>query len=377
MKILQINASYKPAYIYGGPTMSVSQLSEALIKAGCVVQVYTTTANGPNELPVVANNPVMVDTVPVNYFNRITKDHSHFSPGLLKAVWRTAKRFDAIHIHAWWNIPSVLACLIAVMRGVPVIVSPRGTLSKYSFHNKHSYIKISIHYLLTRPLLKKSYIHATSSHEKERLEEVIKPKQAFVIPNFVKLPAEIPFKNRQYDGLLKLLFFSRIEEKKGLDVLINALKAVTVPYHLTIAGSGEAAYINSLKSLAQLQNLDKHISWIGFQSDNKFAIFANHDLLVLPSYDENFGNVIIESLYAGTTVLISDGVGLAAYVQLHNFGYVCRTDPVSIAECINNINPETLSDIKKRAPAIIRRDFNEKMLITKYTDMYNEIITNG
>ncbi|HTE01349.1 MAG TPA: hypothetical protein VK668_18815, partial [Mucilaginibacter sp.] len=82
MKILQVNASYKPAYVYGGPTMSVSKLSEQMVKAGCIVEVFTTTANGPVELPVVPDKQTNIDGVPVTYFKRLTKDHSHFSPAL-------------------------------------------------------------------------------------------------------------------------------------------------------------------------------------------------------------------------------------------------------------------------------------------------------
>jgi len=43
MKIIQVTASYKPAYVYGGPTMSVSKLSEELVKVGTDLEVICTT----------------------------------------------------------------------------------------------------------------------------------------------------------------------------------------------------------------------------------------------------------------------------------------------------------------------------------------------
>jgi hypothetical protein len=112
--------------------MSVSQLSEQLIKAGQLITVFTTTANGPTELDVPLGQQVMIDGVPVFYFKRITKDHSHLSPSLLKAVWKQVKNFDVVHVHAWWNLVSVLSCFVAIIRGVPVIVSPKGHF-KYLF----------------------------------------------------------------------------------------------------------------------------------------------------------------------------------------------------------------------------------------------------
>lgn len=376
MKILQINASYKPAYIYGGPTMSVSKLSEELAKAGCEVHVYTTTANGADELPITPNTKKSVDGVEVIYFKRITKDHSHFSPALLKALWRNAKRYDAIHIHAWWNLVSMLSALVGQIKKVPVIVSPRGTLSDYSFGYKNSLFKKLFHNILGKPLLNNSFIHTTSPAEQQSIQQIINPRGIFDIPNFVKISSSA--KTKTTDGpMLKLLFFSRIDEKKGLDILLHALALLKTPYHLTIAGDGNDTYIDILKNIAHYNNTGQYVSWIGFQQDNKFEILADHDLLVLPSHNENFGNVVIESLSAGTPVLISEGVGLADYVAENNLGWICQTKPESVANAINDIalnQKNKLQQISTTAPAIIHADFDDDRLARRYIDMYRQII---
>jgi len=377
LRILQINASYKPAYIYGGPTMTVSKLSEELVNAGCSVEVFTTTANGKVELNVPAGKPMLVDGVKVTYFKRLTKDHSHYSPALLKAVWKNAKNYDVIHIHAWWNLVSVLSCLAAVIKNVPVLLSPRGTLSGYSFTNKSALLKKMLHYGLGTYLLKRSHLHATSKAEADSLLQIIKPKSINIIPNFVKLASEdYPDMNEQKE-VFKLLFFSRIEHKKGLDILIKALAELSIPYTLTIAGDGDIAYMEELKKLAYENGSSKHIYWIGFQNENKFDVLHEHHLMVLPSHNENFGNVVIESLSVGTPVLISKGVGLADYVIKNNLGWVCDADPETISNTINDIflhKQSSLKMIGKNAPAMIRNDFNEERLTKKYMDLYQQII---
>jgi len=63
LKIIQICAAYKPAFVYGGPTMSVAKLAEALTKAGEDVTVLTTTANGKVELEVAIGEETLVDGV--------------------------------------------------------------------------------------------------------------------------------------------------------------------------------------------------------------------------------------------------------------------------------------------------------------------------
>jgi len=355
--------------------MSVSMLAEQLVKAGIIVNVFTTTANGTTELPVQINEPVLIDGVTIIYFKRITKDHTHFSPSLLMHLWRNAKSYNVIHIHAWWNLVSVLSCLIAVKRNVPVILSPRGTLSNYSFHNKNNKVKGLIHSYLGKSLLKKCFIHTTSVNELSAIKKIVQPKGFFNIPNFIRLADVKPINVSSDDNILKLIFLSRIEEKKGLNILLEALNEVTIPFHLTIAGDGDELYINQLKSKTP-SHIAGQITWAGFYTDKKFELLQQHDLLILPSHDENFGNVVIESLSVGTAVLISDQVGLADYVKENDLGWICQTNASSVSSAINIIsnNRMELERIRKVAPAKIIADFDNASLVKKYIDMYNQVI---
>jgi len=380
LKILQVNASYKPAYIYGGPTMSVSKLSEELVKAGCTVEVFTTTANGLTELQVITVLPQDIDGVKVRYFKRLTKDHSHFSPGLLAFLWKEVRSFDVVHIHAWWNLVSMFACFIAVLRRVPVVLSPRGTLSSYSFKNRHVALKKAFHILICRPLLSYCFLHTTSEREQAAMAALLKPKGIYTIYNFVKMPRIAPIPaakplKPQENNMFRLLFFSRIEQKKGLELLFAALADTTLPFRLTIAGGGDEKYIAMLKKLTNDYKIDHQIDWAGFKDGDKFDLMAAHHLLILPSYDENFGNVVIESLAVGTAVLISREVGLATYIESRQFGWICNANSLSIKNSLTEIynNPEKLNTIRKLAPSGIRNDFEETTLVKQYYKMYKQI----
>jgi glycosyltransferase involved in cell wall biosynthesis len=172
---------------------------------------------------------------------------------------------------------------------------------------------------------------------------------------------------------IKLIFFSRIEEKKGLDILLNALAMVNTPYCLTVAGNGNEAYVNSLKSLAVTNGIADKVTWAGFINDDKFEVLQQHDLFILPSYDENFGNAVIESLSVGTPVLISAEVGLSDYVCDNKLGWLCKTSAGSVAKTITRIaaEPDELLRIRQQAPNIIYNDFSAGSLAEKYIRLYN------
>lgn len=398
--------------------MSVAKLCEALVGAEpehkVEIEVFTTTANGASELKIDTKNTVLVDGVTVKYFRRLTKDHTHFSPALLwslrkeilsdrkqrivnkeqgvtKNKKRKTKNDLIIHIHAWWNLVSVLSCVVAKWYKIPVLLSPRGMLTAYTLGNRNSVSKRLIHFLVGKSLLGYCHMHATSEKEKEDILAVIKPKSIAVIPNLVELEkvrspsSEVPSREESSmsneisaatNETFKLVFLSRIEEKKGLDLLFNALANTNVNWFLSIAGSGDETYVNSLKLKAESLALNNKISWLGqVDKKDKFGLLAKHDLLILTSYNENFANVVIESLSVGTPVLISKEVGLYDYVTNNDLGWITALNVDAIKQQLINAfeAKEKRGLIKSVAPQIIQADFNDKKLVESYLELYQKI----
>ena len=387
--IFQITPAYKPAYFYGGPTLSVSKLCEELHKTQLQVKVLTTTANGITELPVSTNMPNKVAQVDVYYFKRITKDHTHFSPSLifnLIKMIRENKRNHpgqlVVHIHSWWNTIAILSCLTSLLYKVPVVLSPRGMLTPYTWSNRNSFYKKLIHKLLGKHLLKQCLIHATTEKERKDIAKITRSfKEILVIPNLVKYPAlDHPVQSHNKSSQnFRLLFLSRIEEKKGLEILLVALYELKINWQLTIAGQGESSYVSKLKNLCRQLKIEKQITWLGeVNNTKKYEVYRNHDLLILPSHNENFGNVVIESLSVGTPVMISTEVGLAPYVLKNNLGWVTELHSQKMAATIMQVAGEYAkrARIRKEGPKVIRKDYTEKVLVTKYTAMYHQLLDN-
>lgn len=376
MKILHIIPTYKPAYIYGGPIFSVSLLCENLAKAGHEVLMLTTTANGPNDLDVPKGIVQDVDGVPTIYYHRYTKDHSHLSPGLIWHLFRACRRYDAVHIHSWWNIP-VICCVVACwLRGVRPVLSPRGMLSGFTFGKNNSSAKGMFHRTVGKFLLGKTRLHLTSEAEKAETAGI--GNDSFVLPNFIQTaPKALPHRPRQP---FTVAFLSRIHPKKNLEGLIGALAALPFDCKLHIAGMGETGYIDQLKKLAAEKGVAGKIEWAGeLYDEEKFRFYAEADLFVLPSFNENFANVVIEVLSTGTPVLVSEEVGLAKYVLENSLGWTCGTDPQSIAKQLEAVanDQAALATIRQKAPGVIARDFSPKTLTEQYVKAYQATQQNA
>lgn len=377
MKILFITPAYKPAYGYGGPTISVSELAEALVKIGHDVTVYTTTANGETELDVVTGYATELNGVEVYYFKRITGDHTHVSPALWRKLWKTEKEFDVIHLQSWWSFLIIGAALICRLKRRSFILSPRGMLGRYSFKNQHNFSKKIIHSLVGKSLLKRSLLHATTMLEWKDCMQVYKSWKGFILPNLVNLPSVRYHHSEEKFPGFTIGFLSRIDPKKGIELMFNALSEVNFNYRLRIAGWGDEKYIDTLKLLASQLNISDRIEWCGWiNGESKFRFMNELDLFVLTSYNENFAIAVTESLAMGTAVLVSENVGLADYVKEKKLGFVCKAEVPAIKRELNKIyaNRNDLIRIKNDAPEIISEDFDKRYLARKYVSAYKDIL---
>lgn len=381
MTIIHISPSYKPAFIYGGTTVSISKLCEGLCALGHHIQVLTTTANGMVELDVSKNKISLVEGVKILYCSRLSKDPAHFSIVLLRQLYRIIKNESPIvlHIHSWWNFPSILSLLMARMFKVPTLLSPRGMLTPYSFSKSNVLLKKGFHLLIGKRLLNYPHFHATSLQEQRDISATTNRKNISVIPNLIYIPRDIHSRSATTGSsdCFHLLFLSRIDEKKGLELLFHAVKNLPFRWQLSIAGTGSMKYTTQLQQLADRLKINASLNWIGqVDHSKKYQYLAGHDLLVLPSHNENFGNVVLESLLSGTPVLVSEEVGLSEYIKETKLGWVTPLNQKSLVHNLTEAwqQADKRHHIKHTAPWRVQKDFNEMQLIHQYIQLYKELV---
>lgn len=370
MKILVIIPSYKPAYTYGGPIRAVSALSEVLAKSGHDVSVYTTSANGADELDVITGKEYIVDGVKVTYFPRMTKGHSTLSPQLLSAFYINASKFNIIHIQSWWNLISVPVAWICIKKDILPVISPRGTLTNFTFTHNRVFVKKWLHSFIGKSLLEKSVLLFSSTREKEEAKKYITPKFDYIIPNLLELPSK-RYGNYREEEYLKVIYLGRIDPAKNIELLLEVFQSIIdTPMHLQIVGAGDQAYTRELKEKScDLSSLE----WLGsVDGEEKYKLLAEADVLVLPSHTENFGNVVLESLSQGTPVMVSENVGAKDYVLNNNLGWVVSGGVKNWKAAFRTVwlEREKNTSIRQRAFDCIRRDYLEKNQEQAYIEIY-------
>ena len=109
----------------------------------------------------------------------------------------------------------------------------------------------------------------------------------------------------------QILFLGRINPIKNIHSLFDILVDIDDVKYI-IAGEAnlkdEIKYLEFLKNEVIKFGLENKVVFLGkISGKNKFKLISSSKCLVLPSYSENFGNVVLESLSQATPVIASLG----------------------------------------------------------------------
>ncbi len=371
MKILQIVPSV--SLVYGGPSQMVLGLSAALGRAGATVTLLTTDANGdmgqaPLDVPL--ETPIDQDGYQIMYFRCAPFRRYKFSTRLLQWLSQHAHEYDVAHIHALFSPISSMAATIARHQGLPYVLRPLGTLDPADLQKKRQLKQLYAAMLEKPNLAGAAAVHFTTAQEAKISERFGVVTKDWVFPLGVMLPEtqNTTLRDRHQIPADRpiVLFMSRIDRKKGLDLLIPALERLVSEgksFEFVLAGGNpqEPEYEAAIKRQIAASSIADRTQVVGFVSGgDKTAWLKTADISVLPSYYENFGIAVAEAMAVGTPVVISDQVHIWEDVQQAEAGWVCQCNVESLTASLR----ESLKDAVERQYRGIKA---QQLTLAKYS----------
>lgn len=234
----------------------------------------------------------------------------------------------------------------AKSKGIPIIYSfrdyyyicPKNYMlndKNEVIHQHESALECILHHQPKRNILFDTLLYLKQSHHKsiikKYLDYFLTPSEnltQFVSNHFQKEGKTLPNpilieqnQNSKTDGNY-ILFVGRLVPEKGVLTLLKAFQNITKQFpneELWIVGEG--SQLEELQNFAENNEL-KNVLFLGNKSREELQdIYANSKFSVVPSeYLEAYGNVILESLAFGKTVITSDLVGIKNEIEQHNVG---------------------------------------------------------
>jgi len=388
-KILQIIPCYYPAHRYGGPVKSVHEMGRKLVDMGVDVTVFTTNADGPENLDVPVGTQVTINGVKVFYFP-VEKPRSYFrSPKLAQALQERLREFDLVHINWLYVYTTMVAARECLRQKVPYVISPRGMLDPNAIA-LHGTLKKKLYLNLIerKHLYGAAAVHFTSTGERDQAIGAGWQVNPMVVPNSVDLseyPSTLdsrPFLSLfpDLDGKKIVLFLGRMNYIKGLDLLTKAWPLVVkaVPNaHLVLAGPDDDGYAEKVKCWLAEGGVESSATFTGMLlGENKLAALAASDVFVASSYLESFGMAIIEAMACERPVVITDRVNICREVEQARAGIVTPCDPTRIAEALIMVlkNPEVGKEMGLKGRKFVEQNFTWDKAAREMTHVYEDIL---
>lgn len=339
----------------GGPPVVVDRWAVELQRLGCEVTVLSTDAYSDGELDWLDEYR---QRYPITVCSKLGPKGFGYSTSLKSIFRKLLPQQDIVHVHNLWGYTNQLAGRICPRAGVPFVVSSHGMLDPNSMSRKRwkkSLYAAACEWPVLRRATAMIYTHA----EEERLarETCHGLPTGHVVPLGTEEP---PSADRgalrekffdQYPDLRSrrlVVFLGRLHSKKGLDLLLPAMKSVSEQFAdvtLVLAGPGEADYVESLRrQVESLGTGDSTVLTGALHGEMKWMALAAAELFVLPSYQENFAIAVAEAMRIGTPVVCSRRVNIWSDIVSAGAAVDCELTTVSVADRIL----ELLADKQRR-----------------------------
>jgi glycosyltransferase involved in cell wall biosynthesis len=359
MRILHVLPGFAPALRWGGPIHAAIEMTQEQARQGHAVTVFTTNSDVYETIDVPINRPIMVNGVQVYYWAVTRPTPVTFSVSLGYALQHSVSRFDILHLHMIFTWPTSVAAYWARRRKIPYIIRPAGSLDPIALTKSYerrlratkSRIKKWLYFrtLGLAELNNAAALHFTTEIERDTARALGIRAPSIVIPLGVPSisvkdcsPSTVLSETcPAFRGKTILLFLSRLDPVKGLDILLLALGQLArerEDFALVVAGEGSEQYKNEMVALADKCGIARHVCFYGSVFDTaKWQILSEADIFVLTSYHENFGLAVAEALTAGLPVVISKNVNIADEVRAARAGIVVDCCPNNVRNALETL----------------------------------------
>lgn len=352
----------------GGMNVYVRELATDLARRGIEVDVFTRWREpGDPRIQEIASGArvIHIESGPIGYLPKAAVYHrlDEFSAELQRHVDAEGSRYDVIHAHYW--LSAEVAARLAPRWGVPVIqmFHTLGLVKREVMDEDvdgESEIRIAVE---RRSIRDSAAIVAASDIEADELSTLYGAHDSTVavIPCGVDPTVFRPMRQadaRETTGRDQcerlVLFVGRIEQIKGIDVLLRALALLfqrrpdlrPETCLLVIGGAldadpdeAETDKVDQLRRLVREHGLERNVDFVGSRDQPALArYYAAADVCAVPSLTESFGLVALEAMACGTPVVATRVGGMQTVVEDGESGLLVPPgDHAALAEAIARV----------------------------------------
>jgi glycosyltransferase involved in cell wall biosynthesis len=279
-----------------------------------------------------------------------------------------------VHDHGLWLPSNLATSTVARQLDCRYIVSPHGMLQPQAM--AYASLKKRLAWLLyeKRRLQKAAALHVTSNIEAQSVARQLPSANLIQVPIGISLP-QIPPRDRPRRQ--DVIYLGRLSPIKGISMLIKAWQlAKQAGWHLRLVGPCDPAYLQQLRDEVAQLNVGDSVSFDGplYGVDKQTLLLESH-VLVLPSFSENFGMVVVEALAHGLPVITTNRTPWLSIPQ-KGCGWIVQPEASRLAEAIRSAMSTSANDAERMGACgriWMKEDFDPLILARRMNEHYLEL----
>lgn len=367
---------FLPGYLAGGPIQSIATLTKQLgndidFKIITTDRDFKVITPYPN---VKINEWTAFDGRTVFYISP-DKLNEEF---LLELIQSTPH--DALYLNSLFSKHFAVNPLKWKQQGKiksEIILAPRGMLGDGALAIKALKKQIFLRYAKTFGYFKHIHWQSTSAQETSEIKKRIGAKaQISEVSNLPNTANKIETVEKT-KGSLRLCFISRISEKKNLNFVINILKDIKdASIVFDVFGPIEDdLYWNTCLENAKQLSRNIQFNYKGSLKPEEIGNAIGHyHALFLPTQNENYGHIIVETLQHARPVILSDQTPWRN-LEKDNVGFdISLNDKSKFVESIHKlvgIDQAGFDQMSKNCVYFIHSKLNIEDIKQKYLKMFS------
>lgn len=317
-------------------------MARAIARRGHEVEILTTDRDAETDEGLVAGMVREEAGVTLRIFAQGQPRAFATSWPLARALDAAVARADVVHLHSLFLFHVWATARACRRHAKPYLLRPHGTLDPFIRARRPLEKRLLGLLFQDRVIREAAALHWTAAEEATLAAPATFGVRGVVVPNgldlaeYATLPAAGRFRARvpSIGGRRIVLFLSRLNFKKGLDLLVPAFARVAKgrdDLHLVIAGPDDGMEAPA-RGWASAHGVAGQVSFVGHLAGvEKLAAFRDAECFALPSYSENFGIAVVEAMACGLPVLVSDKVNIWREIAAAGAGLVATTTVDDVA----------------------------------------------
>jgi glycosyltransferase involved in cell wall biosynthesis len=229
--------------------------------------------------------------------------------------------------------------------------------------------------------IKKNFknIHVFSPNQYKVLKEQYPDKNILMAPLCLKDFGKPTSTHSRQNSKKNFLFFGILRDNKGIDLLIEAVKDLSIEYKnftVTIAGKPDGDYWEKIKSEAE-NNPFFTLKIRTIANEEVADLLTTADFMVLPYRDATQSGVLLTSYNYGLPVIASDLAGFNEYVHDGVNGFLFDTGNLnSLIKMMRTAIEMPDNDyfiLRKNLAEFIDHNINTVLISKKYIEYFNKL----